>query len=377
MRILHDANTYAVVTALVAAYAFGDEAWPSDVWPVVLRTARGAASALMASLPTPITTRMKMMGSEADVVDAIAFVCIAQTFLEACFIGIALLLTALRVSGLLERFRIQPTADVSEEEKARTAKLTREAFVDVALLGHWLARPLGLFGIYWFIVRSRCPSIASPVPSLRTVLPQLLGCMLIDDTWFYWGHRLLHTKYFYATLHKRHHLFRTPNVLSTEFAHPIEDFLVNVAGTLSGPLVLRCHPAIVITYACMKLYQSMEAHSGFALPFPFSVTSLIDSMDCAPAHDFHHSHNVGNFGGHFMFWDWLCGTDAHYRRFVTTKRKHAPQYASARRPYEHDEIPLFGRPRRAVPESPVVAVVDGASLSLGVPDSSDTGLHEE
>jgi len=36
-------------------------------------------------------------------------------------------------------------------------------------------------------------------------------------------------------------------------------------------------------------------------------------------HDFHHSHNVGNFGSFFIFWDWICGTDYKYRAWIESK----------------------------------------------------------
>ena len=95
---------------------------------------------------------------------------------------------------------------------------------------------------------------------------------------------------------------------------------------------------LAIIYVAMKLYQSLEAHSGYNIPFPFSISSVIDCMDCAPAHDFHHSANVGNFGGFFMFWDWICGTDAAYKRAVMTKKAETIAYRTARRPYEHDAM---------------------------------------
>ena len=48
-------------------------------------------------------------------------------------------------------------------------------------------------------------------------------------------------------------------------------------------------------------------------------------QDCAPAHDFHHSHNTGNFGGFFVFWDWVCGTNESYAKFLA-KQKDSPAY---------------------------------------------------
>ena len=72
---------------------------------------------------------------------------------------------------------------------------------------------------------------------------------------------------------------------------------------------------------CMQpeFFQLEDGHSGLLLPFsPWSVAAL--GLDCARAHDFHHSHNSGNYGGFFMFWDWACGTDAAYKRHLRAKR---------------------------------------------------------
>jgi sterol desaturase/sphingolipid hydroxylase (fatty acid hydroxylase superfamily) len=73
-------------------------------------------------------------------------------------------------------------------------------------------------------------------------------------------------------------------------------------------------------YSALKLWQSIDAHSGYNLPFPISPFSFITWMDCAPAHDYHHSNNLGNFGGFFIFWDWLMGTDEKYLKHLQTKK---------------------------------------------------------
>ncbi|KAH9262711.1 hypothetical protein BASA82_000261 [Batrachochytrium salamandrivorans] len=172
------------------------------------------------------------------------------------------------------------------------------------VLGHWLVRPIGLYYLYPLAVLHGS-LLGEDLPNPKVCCLQLLGCMLVDDTWFYWMHRgLHHFPWLYRTVHKKHHRFTRPNIFATEFAHPVEDLVVNMAGTVLGPILLGVHPLLLVGYMGMKFYQSLEAHSGYNIPFPFSLTSVIDSMDCAPAHDFHHSHNVGNFGGWFMFWDW-------------------------------------------------------------------------
>lgn len=83
-----------------------------------------------------------------------------------------------------------------------------------------------------------------------------------------------------------------------------------------GPLLLGSHMAVCMLYTALKLWQSIDAHSGLELPCPLSPWSIGDAVDCASAHSFHHSKNSGCYGGYTMFWDWLCGTDRPYREYV-------------------------------------------------------------
>ena len=38
-------------------------------------------------------------------------------------------------------------------------------------------------------------------------------------------------------------------------------------------------------------------------------------------HNFHHSHNVGNYGSFFTIWDTLCGTNRHYFKYLANREK--------------------------------------------------------
>ena len=137
------------------------------------------------------------------------------------------------------------------------------------------------------------------LPPLGVLACHVAFAVAVDDTLFYWLHRLLHHPRIYRHVHKQHHEFHHPVGLATEYAHPIEDLLCNTLSTVAGPLLLGSHASVVSGYASLKLWQSVDAHSGLLLPF--SPWSAAPGMDCARAHDFHHSHNVGNFGGFFMF----------------------------------------------------------------------------
>lgn len=65
----------------------------------------------------------------------------------------------------------------------------------------------------------------SDVPCLTSTCLQMLFCMLVDDTWFYWGHRLLHTKLFYKHIHKQHHRFTQPIGISALYVHQQTQYL--------------------------------------------------------------------------------------------------------------------------------------------------------
>jgi sterol desaturase/sphingolipid hydroxylase (fatty acid hydroxylase superfamily) len=310
MRVINDMNTWITVSTLVLLYYYSDPLETYDWW---------------------ISFVDWLPGND----DRMKFVVFSHLVLESAFWVLVCSITVLEGLGWIERIRIQSIPEDPERLRSEQA-LTNEAFKDV-LVSHWIIRPLLLYFLWPYFELQTGP-LRTPIPSIRSILPQIFFCMMIDDTWFYWMHRLFHViPFLYRSIHKKHHRFTRPNVFSTEYAHPVEDAIVNSFGTILGPLVLGVHPFLLVIYVGMKLYQSMEAHSGFNIPFPFSITHLIDSMDCAPAHDFHHSHNMSNFGGWFMFWDWICGTDKSYEKHVMIKHKDDQVYNGARRPYEHDK----------------------------------------
>ena len=177
------------------------------------------------------------------------------------------------------------------------------------VLNHFLIRPTILLLVFPYI-RSVLDFSTENLPNVWTIMWQFAFCMQVDDFFFYWGHRFAHHKLLYKYIHKRHHEFKHPIAISVEWAHPLEDALVNTFPTVVGSLVLRSHVLVFWLYVGCKLWQSIDAHSSFDLPFPFSPWSAVPAigMDCSSAHHAHHSINTGNYGGFFSFWDWVCGT---------------------------------------------------------------------
>lgn len=101
------------------------------------------------------------------------------------------------------------------------------------------------------------------------------------------------------------------------YAHPVEDFLANSVPTIAGPLIMGMHAYVFWLWLCIRLLETVDAHSGYS--FPWSPFHLFAFQGGAERHDFHHSHNVGCYGSFTIFWDWITGTDQAFLDFKAKK----------------------------------------------------------
>lgn len=55
-------------------------------------------------------------------------------------------------------------------------------------------------------------------------------------------------------------------------------------------------------------FSAVDAHTGYEFPWsPLGITDLFFST--SEYHDFHHSHNVGNYGAILVHWDFVFKTN--------------------------------------------------------------------
>ena len=147
---------------------------------------------------------------------------------------------------------------------------------------------------------------------------QLPLFMVIEDTWFYWAHRLLHTPFFYKHIHKMHHEYKQPHSWAVEYSHPIEYVLANSIGIFLGAMLLRSHIHTFYIWIVIRTAEGVDGHCGY--DFWFSPFRYFPFRPGSNVHDYHHSHNVGNYGSLFNFWDSICGTDMSYNDYVQRKK---------------------------------------------------------
>jgi sterol desaturase/sphingolipid hydroxylase (fatty acid hydroxylase superfamily) len=133
----------------------------------------------------------------------------------------------------------------------------------------------------------------------------LLVTAIAYDTWFYWAHRLMHTKRMYR-FHAQHHRAITPTPWSCNNDTLVGAFFEQ-AYFLLAPLVLPIPPAVLIAHKVYDQITCMISHCGheyFAGP---SARAPWPGL-CTVFHDQHHAHFHWNFGNTFSFWDRWMGT---------------------------------------------------------------------
>lgn len=135
--------------------------------------------------------------------------------------------------------------------------------------------PIAAFGYFTGIVK---PDISSNLPSFQRVMLDLTIAILGQEIIFYYSHRLLHKSFFYKTIHKMHHEWKSPVGVTAVYAHPIEHIFSNIIPVVSGFVIMRSHYAVVLLFLTIVHITTITDHSGYHLPF-------FHSSQC---HDFHH-----------------------------------------------------------------------------------------
>lgn len=156
-------------------------------------------------------------------------------------------------------------------------------------------------------------------PSYKTLIPQIIFFMIVEDTCFYWSHRLLHSSYLYSKIHKQHHEYINTIGIASEYSSPIDFVFTSVVTSGIGPLILNCHIFTLYMWTFLRVLETIDGHSGY--DFSWSPFRLLPFSGGANYHNFHHSHNISNYGSFFTYWDTICKTNMQYWRYLNKQEK--------------------------------------------------------
>lgn len=149
--------------------------------------------------------------------------------------------------------------------------------------------------------------------------------VLIHDTYFYWGHRLMHWGPLFKYVHKTHHEFVNPTPFSTYAFHPVEAiFEMSIAFVII--FTIPHHPSAVILFGTYSAVINVLGHMGFEfLPKSFMRNKLLRWHNTPTHHNQHHTNVKTNFGLYFNFWDTIMKTN--HKNYFTTFDKLAENRA--------------------------------------------------
>lgn len=132
--------------------------------------------------------------------------------------------------------------------------------------------------------------------------------LFLDDTWFYWIHRLLHHPRLYKYVHKVHHESVDVNPFTSLSFHWLEALLLTF---WIVPLSL-IFPIYVPVLGLLQIWgfaDNIKSHLGYEFFPSWWNKSVGKFMTSSTHHNMHHSKFNGNYGVHFRLWDRFFSTE--------------------------------------------------------------------
>ena len=144
------------------------------------------------------------------------------------------------------------------------------------------------------------------LPWLLLSLPVLL---LWQDFYFYWTHRLLHTRWLLKHVHGVHHRSRHPSPWAAYAFHPAEA-LNNSVMLLIFLAVVPVNDVVLIVFTFHQIIRNTHGHAAVeTMPRGFTRHAFWGQFTTTTHHHLHHETARGNYGLWFTWWDRWCGTE--------------------------------------------------------------------
>jgi sterol desaturase/sphingolipid hydroxylase (fatty acid hydroxylase superfamily) len=156
----------------------------------------------------------------------------------------------------------------------------------------------------------------SETPSIALMIKSIIVMVVLDDFLSFLTHRLFHIGPLYTYFHKLHHEYHTTVAIASLHTHivealaagglPTKIYIVTTA-YLFGPI----HFSTIIIWNLLRLYEGYTSHSGYM--FSWSPSQILPFCANDGYHDFHHSHNCGNYGAQLRIWDVVFGSSKPFK----------------------------------------------------------------
>jgi sterol desaturase/sphingolipid hydroxylase (fatty acid hydroxylase superfamily) len=227
----------------------------------------------------------------AHLIQLVGAIAAVYGLLLAVYFGTCLLIERLNRPLAAAKIQVRRTPPEQIRRDRRQSMLSLLGVAAMFGAGQWAYCTLGI-------------GFAAPTSVAGTVL-SLVASLLLFDAWFYWFHRLIHTRPFYAWVHRWHHLTVTPVAWSNNSDRLVDNLFLQSYWLLAH-LIFPIAPAALLVH---KLYDQVTGvighcgyeHGGRWCRPPSPLVGVTH-------HDQHHRYFLCNYATHFTLWDRLMRT---------------------------------------------------------------------
>jgi sterol desaturase/sphingolipid hydroxylase (fatty acid hydroxylase superfamily) len=134
-----------------------------------------------------------------------------------------------------------------------------------------------------------------------------LGVIFLQDTCYYFFHRILHHPLLFYRLHRGHHRSQYPTPW-TSFALDFSEALMQGLFIIGVIMIIPLHWSVLVLWLLTMTIWAVVNHLGFELFPRFPHHWLGKWLISANHHTLHHRYYNQHYGLYFTFWDRLLGT---------------------------------------------------------------------
>ena len=227
----------------------------------------------------------------AELISCAETVALVYAILFATYLASCLVVSRLNRGIATAKIQSRDTSPAQIRRDRRQSVVSLAAIAAMFGTGHWLYSEFG-----WGL---------APAHGVLGIGLSFIASLVLFDTWFYWFHRLIHTRRLYGRVHRWHHLTVTPVVWSNNSDRLVDNLFLQ-SYWLVAHFLIPAAPAVLLAHKLYDQITGVAGHSGYEH----------GGMLCLPPsplvgvthHDQHHRFFRCNYATHFTLWDRLMGT---------------------------------------------------------------------